>query len=58
MNIKNLIIISIISSFISCSGAAQKIKDGATTATDTFIECAKADIGRTMPEIGDRKSVV
>lgn len=49
---KNLIIIALITSFISCSGTTQKIKDGATTAKDTFIECAKADIGRTLPEIG------
>lgn len=47
-------IISIISVLLifGCGGVPKAVKDGGKTAVDSFIDCAKADIGRTIPEFG------
>lgn len=53
MKTRIMIVISIFALCLSsCGGVAKTVKEGGTTAVDSFIECAKADIGRTIPEVG------
>jgi len=51
MKTKIMIIVSIFTLAISsCTG--QTLKDDSTLAKNTFIDCMKADIGQTIPEVG------
>ena len=52
MKITTLVFPTLLSVCLSCSGALKNVEDKGTTAGNTFIACAKADIGQTIPEIG------
>lgn len=48
----NTVIATSLALVISCAGVKQSVENGAVKAKDTFVECVKADIGRTIPEVG------
>ncbi len=44
--------ISIVAILFALSASCSGVEKVATTVVDTFIDCGKADIGQTVPEIG------